>query len=77
MFVFHKAGNIPLQYALLQLLPDLSKHTLHHRRNLLTITKALRNHNVQHKWKHPAKLPITHYDSTTTVTTLDEGLAAL
>lgn len=65
------------QYAELQLLPDLSRHTLQQCRNLVTITKALRNHKVLHKWKCPAKLSVTQNGSTTLILTLEEGIAAL
>lgn len=65
------------QYAELQILPDLSRHTLQQRRNLATITKALRNHNILHKWKYPAKLSITHNGVSVMISTLEEGIAAL
>lgn len=72
-----KQKNIPQQYAAIRVLPDLSRHTLQFRRNLMTITKALRNHNILHKWKYPATLSITHNGHTILVTTLEEGLKAL
>lgn len=75
--VSRKQENIPQQYAAIRVLPDLSRHTLQRRRNLLTITKALRNHNILHKWKYPATLSITHNGQTISVSTLEEGLKAL
>lgn len=72
-----KQENIPQQYANIRLLPDLSRHTLQRRRNLITITKALRNHKILHKWKYPATLSITHNGVTISINTLEEGLSAL
>lgn len=69
--------NIPQQYANIRLLPDLSRHTLQRCRNLLTITKALSNHKILHKWKYPVTLSITHDGITVTVSTLEEGINAL
>lgn len=61
----------------IQLLPDLSRHTLQQCRNLATITKALRNHKILHKWSYPAKLYVTHNGVSTLISTLEEGIAAL
>lgn len=72
-----KADDRHPQYAEIQILPDLSRHTLQQRRNLATITKALRNHHILHKWKYPAKLSITHNGVSVMVSTLEEGVAAL
>lgn len=72
-----KPENVPQQYVNIRLLPDLSRHTLQCRRNLMTITKALRSHKILHKWKYPATLSVTHNGATITVSTLEEGLAAL
>lgn len=55
-----RAEHLPDQFSKLHLLPDLSKHTLQLRGNLLTITKALRNQKILHHWKYPSKLTITH-----------------
>lgn len=74
---FHKSDQRPAQYTSLQLLPDLSRHTLQHRRNLATITKALRNHHILDKWKYPVTLSITYNGTTPTVSTLEEGLITL
>lgn len=77
MIAARKPDAIRPPYANLILLPDLSRHTLQRRRNLATITKALRNHKVLHKWRHPATLIITHHNSTVQVTTMEEGLSFL
>lgn len=77
LIVSHRPDSRHPQYAELQLLPDLSSHTLQQRRNLATITKALRNHNIIHKWKYPAKLSVTHNGTSVLIFTLDEGIAAL
>lgn len=69
--------NLPGEFPQVQILPDLSRHTLQKRRNLATITKALRNHHILHKWKHPAHLSITHNGSTVTISTLEEGISLL
>lgn len=44
-----KPDSVPSQYTTIRLLSDLSRHTLQRCRNLLTITKALRNHKILHK----------------------------
>lgn len=72
-----KRENIPQQYVNIRLLPDLSRHTLQCRRNLLTVTKDLRNQKILHKWKYPAMLSITHNGVTVSVSTLEEGLTTL
>lgn len=73
---FRNPDQRPPKYASLQLLPDLSRHTLQKHRNLATITKALRNHHILHRWKYPATLSITHNGVTATVSTM-EGLHIL
>lgn len=72
-----RADNTHPPYATLKFLPDLSRYTPQHRRNLATVTKALTNHKVLHKWKYPETLSITHEGVTKSVTTLEEGKAAL
>lgn len=72
-----RPDNVPPQYADIQLLPDLSRHTLQKRCNLETITKALRNHKIPHKWKYQATLSITHNGTTKTITTMEEGIGIL
>lgn len=77
MSSFRQSSDLPAEFANLQLLPDLSRFTLQKRKNLATITKALRNHKILHKWKHPASLSITHNGSTFTITSLEEGIGLL
>lgn len=77
LVAFCNSDQRPAQYTSLQLLPDLSRHTLQKRRNLATITKALRNHHILHKWKYPATLSITYNGTTTNISTMEEGLNAL
>lgn len=72
--MFHKANHLPDQFSKLQLLPDLSKHTLQLHSNLSTITKVLRNYRILHCWKYPAKLTITHNGVMKTIYTLNQGL---
>lgn len=72
-----KADKVSPQYANIRLLPDLSRHTLQRCRNLETITKALGNHKILHKWKYPATLSITHNRVTILISTLEEGITAL
>lgn len=74
---FCRSENVLAQYANLKLLPDLSRYTLQHHRNLVTITKALRNYKVPHKWKYPATLSITHNGITISVNSIEEGLGSL
>lgn len=71
------SGNLPDPYGQLQIFADLSQHTLSRRRQLSTITKALRNNNIQYQWIAPAKMSITHNGSKHIVTTLQEGLHLL
>lgn len=64
LHAFRTADNLPDQAANLQVLPDLSQYTLQQRRNLATLTKALRNHKIitRNTWPNsasPTKAPIT------------------
>lgn len=52
---------------------DLSQYILQSRRNLATVTKALRNHNIPYRWNYPAKLQITKGNDLFIISTLDEG----
>lgn len=72
----HSPENIHPQYATLELLPDLFRHTLQRRCNLATVTKALQNHKVSHEWNNPAKLSITHNGTTALISALEEGIDA-
>ena len=77
MTSFRKAQQLPEQFAGLQLFTDLSQFTMQKRRSLVTITKALRNHNVPYRWGFPVKLTVTHDGKDTTIVSLEEGLTLL
>lgn len=55
---FHKKDHLPEKTVAIQVLPDLSAHTLQRHRNLISITKALRDHDIGYQWKYPATLKI-------------------
>lgn len=56
-----------------QVLLDLSTRTVQMHKNVISITKALRNHNIAYWWKHPATLKITPDSSTSIINTIPEG----
>lgn len=55
---------------------DLSQYMLQKSKSLLPITKAL-NHNITYCWCYPVKLTIILNDTTSMITSLNEGLALL
>lgn len=57
------------QYA--GLFTDLSQATIQHRKKLLTVTKALRNHNITYIWGTPSKLTATYQDKTFNIHSLE------
>lgn len=61
---FYRPYQLPEQVVKLQLLPDLSQFALQQHKNLISITKAFKNHNILYKWKYMVKLKITHRCST-------------
>lgn len=67
----------PPQYKDLQFFADLSQFTLQKRRNLNTISKALRNHKITYKWGFPTKLIITKDGKEYVVDTLTKGMQLL
>lgn len=69
--------QIPTQNAELQLYADLSQYTLMKRRNLTTVTKALRNHEITYKWGYPSKLTVTEDGSSYTIDSLEKGISLL
>lgn len=77
MAVTRVKDKIPAQYANLQFYVDLSQFTLLKRRNLNTITKALRNHSITYKWGFPTKLIVTKDGADYTMDSLAKGLALL
>lgn len=70
-------SEYPLQYANFSFYDDLSKFTMQQRKNLATITKPLRNHQIPYKWGHPVKLIIMKDSKSYTVRSLEEGLTLL
>lgn len=77
MTSFRKNNQIPERFSRLQVYADLSQYTLQKRKSLLPITKALRNHEIVYRWGFPTKLTVTYNNTTTVITSLDEGLALL
>lgn len=55
---------------------DLSQATIQHRKKLITITKALRNHNT-YRWGTPSKLVVSSLDKTVNIFSLESGLRFL
>lgn len=68
-------GHFPGPYANIEIFVDLSKHTLDQRRQLSTITKALRNHNIPYKWKHASKIVLDKDGTSHSITSLERGIA--
>lgn len=63
------AARYPQQYTNFSFYDDLLKYTMQQSKNLATITKPLRNHQIPNKWRHPVKLII--------IRPLEEGLTLL
>lgn len=70
-------SNLPSPYTNLQFYADLSQFTLQKRRNLNTLTKALRNHNLSYKWGFPTKLIVTKEGVEYVMESMAKGLALL
>lgn len=77
MLTMRKKDQIPAQYQHLQFYADLSQYTLQKRKNLNTITKEPRNHNIMYRWGYPTKLSITRDGRTHVVNSLEKGLSLL
>lgn len=77
MLAFRKNRQPPEKYSSVQLFPDLSQFTMQRCKSLLSITKALRNHNIAYRWEYPLTLTITRDDNTSVIYTLEEGLKLL
>lgn len=77
MLSMRKKGQIPSQYADLQLYADLSQYTLMKRRNLNTVTKALRNHEISYRWNYPSKLTVIKDGTSHMIDSVDRGIALL
>lgn len=77
MAAFRKNSQPPERFSRIQLFADLSQFTMQKHKSLLPVTKALHNHTIPYCWGYPIKLIITHEGITTTITSLEEGLALL
>ena len=78
--ILHKARTLqtlPAPYADIQMYADLFQHTLQLRRQLSTVTKALANHKITYKWRHPATILVTHNGIPHTVSTIEGGTKLL
>lgn len=65
---------LPDPYAGIFFYSDLSQATLLARKNLNSITKLLRTHNLKYRWGFPTKLIIDRNDVSYNIHTLDDGL---
>lgn len=54
-----RKGHIPSHYSKVQYNADLSQYTLLKRRNLNTITKAPRKHDISYRWGHHTKITVS------------------
>ena len=77
MAVSRQKDKVPAPYSNLQFYTDLSQYTLQKRRNLVTITKALRNHKLSYKWGFPTELIVTKDDKDYVIDSMAKGLALL
>ena len=77
MYITRKGEHGGTDYANLQFYADLSQFTLQLRKNLNTITKALRNHNIVYKWGFPAKLMVTKDGAPHVITSPSKGFKLL
>ncbi|XP_040190604.1 uncharacterized protein LOC120922368 [Rana temporaria] len=69
--------ELPAPYKEVHMYADLSKYTLNMRRQLKTVTKALNNHKIPYKWRHPATLLITSNGKTIIISKPLDGLRLL
>lgn len=74
MYFSRKHKSLPEPYSGILLYIDLSQATIQAYKNLLTITKILRNNNILYKWKFLTKLSFEMNNKTWLVSTLAEGL---
>lgn len=66
---------LPTPYS--ELFADLSQYTLQMRRQLKTVTKALNNHKLIYKWRHPATILVTHNGASHAISTTEGGMKLL
>lgn len=69
--------DLPVPYNEIRIYADLSQYTLNMRRQLKSTTKALNNHKIPYKWRHPATLLITYNGTTTAISKPMDGLRLL
>lgn len=79
MFQLHniqgmECHQIPLPYSSLQFYADLSQYTIQKRRNMNTITKALK---LSYKWGFPTKLIINKEGTEYVMESVAKGMALL
>lgn len=68
---------LPAPYTGIKLYADVSKTIPLNRKNLATITKALRNHNIGYQWGFPTKRMIKRQGKSQTIRSLEAGPALL
>lgn len=76
MRVTRSTSAYPHPYTDQALYADLSQ-TMLQRKNLSTITKPLRNHQITYKWDHPVKLVVTKDNKSYNIRSVDEGISWL
>lgn len=69
--------TLPPPYSDIQLFADLSQFTLQMRRQLKTVTKALSNHKITYKWRHPATILTTYNGKHFAISTIEDGMQLL
>ena len=77
MSITRKGEHGGTEYAHLQFYADSSQFTLQLRRNLNTVTKALRNHDIVYKWGFPTKLMVTKDGVSHVITSPSKGFKLL
>lgn len=77
MWATRNSAEYPHPYTKLSFYADLSQYTMLKHKNLSTITKPLRNHQITYKWGHSVKLVITREDKSFTIRPVEEGLSIL
>lgn len=77
MLAFRKDPQPPELYPAIQVFTELSQYTMQKHKSLISVTKALQNHNIVYRWGYPTKLTITCEGKSSVITSLQEGLALL
>ncbi|XP_053571813.1 nuclear pore complex protein Nup153 [Bombina bombina] len=73
----YKKTNLSGRFEGVQLLPDLSAHTLQQRLHFQPITTALRKANIRYRWGFPTRFIVTKDNQTITISTPSQGLTLL